>query len=686
MRSRLAFALVAAGSIVLGGAASAALATEPVAPLTEPVAPLTEPVAPLTAPVTLGSGHVLDQADVLTDAEEQSLDERLSALPSDGVELWVTYVDVFTDPSDAAQWANTTATVNNLGPNQYLLAVATEGRAYYLSGDEQGPVSGAELTDIEQDLIAPALRAGDWAGAADAAATGLADAAGAGGVSPIWVVLLIVVVVAVGILVAVVVVRSRKRAAAGAPGTGGGAAPVRSTADLRRDAASALVAADDAVKTSEQELGFAIAQFGEETAREFTDALTAAKADLDHAFSLQQQLDDDVADTDAQVRAWAQQILDLCAHADTVLDEKAAAFDRLRSLEQNAPEALGRVQTLRATVAEHAPAAQSRLQALQTAYAPEALATVADNPAQAAQRLAFADERLTLAEQAIGAGDGSEAAVHIRAAEDAVAQAQKMQDAVGSLAADLATAEQSAAALVTDVETDLATAATVPDPDGRVAPVIAATRRQLDAATALLTGTARRPLAALEQLEAADTQIDALLDGVRDAQEKARRAERQLAQLLTQAQAQVSAAEDFITSRRGAVGATARTRLAEAGAALVQARQLADSDPAAALGAAQRANDLAAQALGAAQGDVGAFGGGGGTGGGLGGNIMGAVLGGIIVNAMQGGGGGFGGGGSFGGGGFGGGSSRGRTGGGGGFRPGSFGGGGTRARRGGGRF
>ena len=153
---------------------------------------------------------------------------------------------------------------------------------------------------------------------------------------------------------------------------------------------------------------------------------------------------------------------------------------------------------------------------------------------------------------------------------------------------------------------------------------------------------------------------------------------------------QVSAAEDYITARRGAVGADARTRLAEAGASLVHAQQLQGIDPQQALAYAQRANQLAAQAIQFAQQDVGSFernqGGGGG-----GGNVAGAVLGGILINSLLGGGGGGRGrGGGFGGGGFGGGfggggrPSGGRSGGG--RSSGSFGGGGTRSRRGGGRF
>lgn len=157
-----------------------------------------------------------------------------------------------------------------------------------------------------------------------------------------------------------------------------------------------------------------------------------------------------------------------------------------------------------------------------------------------------------------------------------------MQKAIAKLGTDLGKAETDAAALIADIEHDIATASGLPDTDGRLAGVIATTRGQVDAAKAQLTGPAKQPIAALQSLDAANAQIDATLAGVRDAQAQAQRAAQQLNALMTQAQAQVSAAEDFITSRRGAIGAQARTRLAEAGASLVQARQLQQTDPAAA--------------------------------------------------------------------------------------------------------
>ena len=506
MRTRLMLALTAALAIVFGGA-GAALAT---------------------APVTLDSARVLDQSGVLSQTQVASVDSELRSLSTTaGVDLWVVYVPTFSDPTSPEGWANATAEANGLGPNQYLLAISTDGRQYYLSGYSQGPVSEDQLGQIEQQRVQPALANGDWAGAATAAAAGLADAVkgGSGGSSnsgggsggALAPILLVIVVIALAALVIVIVVRSRRKktpaVTGGAAGTDAPHDPLAQvpTDELRRRAASALVATDDALKTSEQELGFARAQFGDAAAAEFAQALADAKSALDQAFVLQQQLDDATPDTEADVRTWNAQILDLCARANAGLDEKAKAFDELRQLEQNAPAALARVQALRAEVGVRQQPAAAALAVLQGAYAPAALATIADNPAQAAQDLAFADAQLTTAQQAITAGDNAGAAVDIRAAEDAVGQADLLQKAIAKLGTDLGKAEADAAALIADIEHDIATASGLPDADGRLAGVIATTRGQVDAAKAQLTGPAKQPIAALQSLDAANAQIDATI-------------------------------------------------------------------------------------------------------------------------------------------------------------------------------
>lgn len=658
-------------------------------------------------PVQLGAGRVTDSAGVLSSGEVASVTDAIDSLASDrNVDLWVVYVPTFTNPSDAESWATQTAKDNNLGPNQYLLAIATDDRAYYLSGDSSGPVSGDQLTEIEQQLILPQLRADDWAGAGAAAAQGLGTAAGGGSIgssgsgsgdSGAWVVLILILAVAAGALILFFLAR-RRRKAAGSVGAGTGGQPVDPLTttpipELVRLAGSALVQTDDAVRTSEEELGFATASYGESSTAAFTAALAGAKDELSQAFALKQRLDDAEPDTEQQQRDWNIQIIRLCEHANHVLDEQAASFDELRALEKNAPAA---VEELRARAAAAQPsiqAARDTVAALQTRYTPDALITVVDNASQAQERLTFVGTAVADAATKLAAGDSGEAAVGIRAAEEALDQSVQLTGAVKRLQADLAAAEQNLAARLAELDGDIAAAGSQPDPTGTLATVVASTAAVVAQVRGAL-GAPNNPIALLARLDAANAQIDGALQGVRTAVEQQQRAAAALGQTLDTARAQVSAAEDFIVSRRGAVGAEARTRLAEAGRTLVQAQGLAASDPAQALSLAQRANSLAGQSVQLAQADLGqfqtqaaggldsVFGGGGQNQGGGGNGVLGAVLGGILINSVLGGGGGGGGrssGGMFGGGSSG--SSRGSS-----RSPGSFGGGGTRSRRGGGRF
>ena len=699
MHSRWAMALAAV--TVFAGVAIGAPASAAEHSLLERPGSTTTTLVPAVAPVTLGAGYVLDDAGVLSASDEQAAQARLEQLRADtGVDMWVAFVPEFTSPADAQDWANDTASKNGLGPTQYLLAVATDTRQYYLSGDSSGPLTDSQLGTIEQQQIQPALAKLDWLGAVDAAAAGITSAIAGGSGAPggsngggtpgaadtggsfVWLFVLLLVFVAIGVVIWAIASR-RKKAAGGAVGPGAAARPQISIAELSRQAGSALVATDDAIRTSEEELGFARAQFGDAATADFETVLATAKANLNQAFTLKQQLDDSEPDTEEETRTWNTQILQLCHDANAALDAKAADFDELRKLEANAPEALTHVQGERAKAEPTVAAAAHSLQTLAGRYSPTALATVSDNPAQAATRLAFADEQLALAQRLIGEGKGGEAAVSIRAAEEAVDQALLLAHAVDKLGADLATGEQSIVAAIANLEQDVAEASRLPDADGRVAGAIAAATAQIEASRTALAAPTIAPLQVLQGLEAANTQIDGVIAGVRDAAAAQQRAQQAVGQAVLSAQGQVSAAEDYITARRGAVGAEARTRLAEAGASLVHAQQLQNSDLQQALNYAQRANQLAAQAIQFAQRDVGSFEqqqGGGGS------NIAGAVLGGIVINSLLGGGGrgrtSGGGMGSFGGG-FGG-SSGGRSGGG--RTSGSFGGGGTRSRRGGGRF
>ena len=371
------------------------------------------------------------------------------------------------------------------------------------------------------------------------------------------------------------------------------------------------------------------------------------------------------------------EIISRCEAANAKLDDQAEDFDRLRDLERNAPQVLAEVEQKAEQARARVVAAQGTLQTLGARFTESALAAVTDNDAEAMERLAFAADSAAAAKQKIEAGDTAAAAVSVLAAEEAVDQAGQLLDAVDRLAADLEQASAGLQNAVQETTQDLAEAkallAAGDQHAGDLAGLVAAAEQALTSVQQEKAAGRFDPIASIRRIEEADRGLDQALAGVRDRQQRAQRARASLDQAVLAARSEISATQDFITTRRGAVGGEARTRLAEAQRQLDQAMHLAESDPESALARAQQADALAEQAGQLARADVGAYstpGGGGMFGGG--GGLGGAILGGILIDSMLGGGrrGGFGGG-------FGGGGGFGRA-------PGSFGGGGTRGRRGGG--
>ena len=270
-------------------------------------------------PVAFGSSPVVDSAGVLGDQTDEVVDSLNESADRSGRQLFVAYVGTFTNPEAADEWASRTAIDNNMGAEDYLLAVAVDGRAYYLSAANDASLSDAELDQISLEVVEPRLRDEDWAGAAIAAGEAIAGDSGGAGFPWGFIVFLVIAAIVV-IVVAIVLARRRSRRTSEAGPAGPPPVPID---DLRRQAGSALVQADDAVKTSAEELGFAVASYGDEATVEFRTALEASKAKLGEAFTLQQRLDDAEPDTDEERRAWYGGIIRLAGEADALLDEQA---------------------------------------------------------------------------------------------------------------------------------------------------------------------------------------------------------------------------------------------------------------------------------------------------------------------------------------------------------------------------
>lgn len=617
-------------------------------------------------------GAITDRAGALSGDDEQRVQAAFDRLTDDaGLQMFVVYVESF-DGMDGQTWANDTATASGLGTDDILLAVALEDRSFGISVTDELDLTDDQLAEVRQDDIRPALSDEDWAGAAIAGADRYREAAtgsGGGSATP-WVVGGVVVVGAGA--AGWWALRRRRRDQAGAP-VGPDGQPVDELAGLSADeldkrASAALVDIDDALKTSEQELGFAQAQFGLQATTEFSELLAMAKTRVADAFALRQRLDDSEPETDQQRRAMTTQIIVTCREVSDALDAQVEAFDQLRDLQARAPEVLAETAQRATEVEQRLPAARAQLEQLALGYQPAALASVSGNPDQAARLLTAAHEAVAAGQESLRTDDRAAAVAQARAAEDAVGQAATLLDAVASAKDELETAGERIGKAIESVSLDIADAARLAPSDPAITTASATAQQAVAAGRAAGQGD---PLAALRQLAEAETALDDLLDPVRAAAEEAERARTALAETVGRVTSQVKAVNDFIETRRGAVGTEARTRLSEAARHLAHGQSLATSDPAAALDAVNRADQLSRQAQQLAEQDVGQWQRQQNPG--RGGDLTSMILGGILINSM-----------GRGGGMFGGGSSGGRPSGGGRRSPGSFGGGGTRGRRGGG--
>lgn len=430
-------------------------------------------------------------------------------------------------------------------------------------------------------------------------------------------------------------VRRRRRARLRTTPTGAYVPPTTPLSDLHHRARRLLVETDDSIRTSTEELTFAArrpvtppppversspagpeaspehteaepttggarepdtAAPGEEypsgvgpgvppVAEPFVEALADARRELVAAFKAGQRLDDEGASLSPdEERALLEEILTRCTLAQRRLDTATPAFDQLRSLERDITPALEYAEARFRELTGRTATAATTLTALRDSYAPAASRPITGHVEQAKDRLVFATTELNRARQAAYPGDLDTAAVHLRAAEGAIDQADLFVTGVERLAAELARATERA-----QQGTPSTAAYDEPRDEHRAEPL-------------------GNPLDALR-----------------------RRGRR-----LLPSRSAVEAAADFITTHRAAVGVRARTRLSEAERHLAFDGDAGDrqdtenaEDAEGTDHRARRADALAQEARDLAEQDVRAYGNP--YGGPVGDGLAGAVLGGIIL-------------------------------------------------------
>ena len=604
---------------------------------------LLAPTAAGQPPFRLPS-YVNDGANALSGSEFTDVQQAVDKLYNDRhIRLWVVYADTFSG-QDAVSWTEQTRRLSDIGGQDAILAVATQDRGYAFLPPTSAP-GGFDVTSLRVNEIEPKLRQSDWAGAAIAAATGLNPTTSSTGTNFSWFgVLVAFAVLALAVLLLWLWTRRRRRkrreaefAAARrvdpADPNALAAVPIEALDDLSK---SIVVDVDNAVRTSDNELGLAVDEFGPEQTAPFNEAVANAKTTLAQAFNVRQILDDAVPETPQQRRDLLTRVVVAAAKADRELDAQREAFEGLRDLVINAPSRLDALTQQMVDVTARIASSEQALAALHKQFSDLALASVAGNVETAKQRLAFADQNITNGRTLVARPAGRQAGLvdSIHAAESALGQARTLLDAIDSAGTDINHAVATLPASIADIQNGINQAGTLlaqgntAHADQLGAARDAAVKAVADAQS---TGAAD-PLGAFTKLTHADAELDRLLASIAEEHEATERLSRAFDQALFTAQSRVRGVSDYIDTRRGSIGPEARTRLAEAVRQLQAAKDTKSVNLNEALAHANGASMLAAQAQEMANADVratqraytGRYGS-------TGGSNMGAVIGGIVI-------------------------------------------------------
>jgi uncharacterized membrane protein YgcG len=609
-------------------------------------------VGVLLAPTAVGQppfrlpSYVNDGANALSGSEFNDVQQAVDKLYNDRrIRLWVVYVDTFSG-QDAVSWTEQTRRLSDVGGQDAILAVATQDRAYAFLPPTSAP-RGFDVSALRANEIEPKLRQSDWAGAAIAAANGLnptTSSTGTGAEISWFGFLVAFTVLALAVLLLWLWTRRRRRkrreaefAAARrvdpADPNALASVPIDALDDLSK---TIVVDVDNAVRTSDNELGLAVEEFGAQQTAPFSRAVADAKTTLAQAFNVRQILDDAVPETPQQRRDLLTRVVVAAAKADRELDAQREAFEQMRDLVINAPSRLDALTQQMVDVTARIAPSEQTLAALHKQFSDTALASVADSVETAKQRLAFADHNIangrTLVARPVGRQTGLIDSV--RAAESALGQARTLLDAVDSADTDINRAVATLPAAIADIQNGISQAGTLlargdtPHTTELGAARDAAVKAVADAQSAGATD----PLGSSTKLTLVDAELDRLLAGIAEEREATERLGRAFDQALFTAQSRVKGVSDFIDTRRGAIGPEARTRLAEAVRQLRAAQDKRAVNLNEAIAEANGAAMLAAQAQDLANADVraaqrsytGQYGS-------TSGSNMGAVIGGIVI-------------------------------------------------------
>ena len=583
----------------------------------------------LPAASTTLTKHVTDELGILDASKAQQAVDTMSS--KYGVGLWVLTV------SDSSQKASAIAAQafkdTKLGRDDMLLVInipsdGSASKSYKLQAhNNSSKFSESDYKRIDS-AIKKQLSAGNYDDAVAAIPDNMSGSSGSGGSGSSGdsgssaLPLLLgggAVATAAGGAAAWTVYKRRKnkenddmlfgkrRNQGGAPGNQPAGPAAMTVEQLRTQAGSALVQADDTVRAAAEELSYAQAQFGLSATDSFTAALDSARKHLSRCFELRKILDDDIPETEPQQRQMYTEILQRCSEAVGEIRAQEEAFNKRRGIEANLPTSIAET-AQRADETEQAIVmAETILVTLSAAYPASSLTSVAQAPEQARRLLTAGRTALDQARASVEASQEATAVEQVRIAQGSIAQAGQLAAQVTGARERLQSAAKDLETAIASISSDLVDAQRLEGavPAATLAPLVA------DAEAAVAEGRQASgaspsgdPLAALDHLARAEAAIDAALAPAREREENDSRARASLGSRLARLNSQVESVTSYITTYRGAVGPSARTALSEAARHATAATTVQSTDPVAALAEVAAAEPLVAQAQALAEADV----------------------------------------------------------------------------------
>ncbi|MBK0422295.1 hypothetical protein JD292_09440 [Leucobacter sp. CSA2] len=413
---------------------------------------------------------------------------------------------------------------------------------------------------------------------------------------------------------------------------------------LSKRARVALVAADERIRTTGDELDFATAELGESATAELRAGLDAVRTHMSEAFQLHQLNHDEIPDTPEELRTRNARIVQLCEWAEAVLDERTSALQARIARVREAPSVLRGVRAEAARLRERLPEMRDTLARLADRYRSDTLQRVRMSAEEAERLLDFADHSAEVSERRRSAGRPEEANLALEAATESVRRANAVFDGVDSFEIEALRAQTTLSDVIDDSRGDIAEAIAGP----RTPAIDEALRALQEALATVTSGGDRDPFTDLALLSGANAALDA-------ARAEAARPVIPLERVQHEISASdhsIGVATALIEGQRGWIGADARTRLAEA-RRIRQGIDGLETDVDAreqVIQLARRATTLADEALRLAQRDIDSsrpdgddwgwggggrgYGGRGGQRGGNGSGMLGPILGGMVLGGL----------------------------------------------------